>query len=160
MSAVPDATDPSTSLYRLVYASLTSQHHDDASMTQLLADILNTSRERNAQGGVTGVLLADERMFVQCLEGPRDAVFEVWYRIQDDPRHQCLVELLHEENADARLYPDWSMGFTDATREELLRVVRHARDKAQHEPENMPWAGAMDLLLAVLSKDTSTALAS
>jgi hypothetical protein len=59
-------------LVRLMYASRADNAVDD----HALAAILKKSKEKNAVGGVTGVLCfcANARIFLQVLEGARGAV--------------------------------------------------------------------------------------
>lgn len=60
--------------------------------------------------GVTGLLVAGERRFLQALEGPADAVRATYARILKDPRHYACV-LLSEYYQDQRQFSDWSMGY-------------------------------------------------
>lgn len=92
-----------------------------------LNDILFTAQTRNPQVGVTGLLLYGELEvvpgapgeFVQWLEGPEQAVEDLYGIIRDDPRH-TEVEMLgrgalvatttRSASADGRLFADWDMG--------------------------------------------------
>lgn len=88
----------------------------------MLNDILATSRRRNRVLGVSGLLLAGGRRFLQVLEGPEPAVSETFRRIGSDPRHFALVEL-GSKRIDGRQFGDWSMAFEaggDASPEEGL----------------------------------------
>jgi hypothetical protein len=98
--------------YYLAYAS-TAVH--DYSQEELL-ELLALSRQRNAEAGITGLLLyapgTDGAMgtFVQVLEGFRPAVQALYVRILRDPRHQhCTV--FQEGEVFQRRFADWSMGF-------------------------------------------------
>jgi hypothetical protein len=80
--------------------------------TLILTDveqILQTSRCRNAQDGVTGLLIFDGKRFLQVLEGPVDAVETAFARIAVDPRHRALVKL-SSRHVEHREFGDWSMG--------------------------------------------------
>jgi hypothetical protein len=79
-----------------------------------LEAILRVSRRNNAAVGVTGLLVAGGRRFLQMLEGPDQAVSNVFDRIQRDPRHFALVTLSARQ-IETRLTPDWAMGFQDAS---------------------------------------------
>ena len=75
-----------------------------------LEAILATSRRNNGRDGVTGLLLAGGRRFLQALEGPSDAVLATYGRICADPRHGALVQL-GCRTIEARQFGDWSMAF-------------------------------------------------
>ena len=81
-------------------------------------DILTISRERNKAAGITGVLCYDPRFFLQVLEGPRDAVNELYCDIAGDKRHDHVMILSYQEVA-ARLFDEWSLAYVrmdDSTR--------------------------------------------
>jgi hypothetical protein len=73
-----------------------------------LDSILHAARRHNARDGITGALLCRHDLFMQLLEGPRDAVTRCFARILRDDRH-VEVSLLWCGDAQARLFPDWSM---------------------------------------------------
>lgn len=75
-----------------------------------LADLLDLSRSRNLEAGVTGMLLHHDGDFLQVLEGEDEAVARTWERIARDRRHRGIIVML-DERRDERLFPDWSMGF-------------------------------------------------
>lgn len=70
--------------------------------------ILDASRRNNARDGVTGLLYADGRRFLQALEGPADVVERAFLRISVDARHRALVVLSRREVA-AREFGQWTM---------------------------------------------------
>ncbi|WP_306208127.1 BLUF domain-containing protein [Actinoplanes sp. RD1] len=71
--------------------------------------ILDEARAGNEAEGITGVLAFDRRWFLQCLEGPRDALTRKFLTIARDQRHSGVTLIAFEE-AGARLFPDWTMG--------------------------------------------------
>lgn len=75
-----------------------------------LAQILEISRARNAQVGVTGLLCCAPKLFLQVLEGEPDPVCETFYRILRNPRHTA-VRLLQFAHRPQRRFADWDMGF-------------------------------------------------
>jgi len=94
------------SLVRLIYVSRMTQECD----TDALQQILGVSRKKNAAKGITGVLCYDPMFFMQCLEGPQEAVNELYTDIARDPRH-TRVTLLEYRDTDRREFGDWSMAF-------------------------------------------------
>lgn len=72
-------------------------------------DILVCSRRNNAAAGISGLLVAGQKRFLQALEGPTDAVRHTLARIRTDPRHYACV-MLGERYTEQRLFGDWAMG--------------------------------------------------
>lgn len=79
-----------------------------------LRTILLASRRRNAAAGVTGLLVAGGRRFLQALEGPDAAVEATFSRIGLDPRHHAVV-VLRREAITTRAFPQWAMGHRNAS---------------------------------------------
>jgi FAD-dependent sensor of blue light len=98
---------------QILYASWSNTTGDEADV----ARILEQSRHNNALEGVTGVLWADGKQFVQVLEGPDDSVQATFERIRGDPRHHNII-VLHDMPIAEREFGGWSM------------VLRRARDPA------------------------------
>jgi hypothetical protein len=73
-----------------------------------LDDILLFARARNPTLHITGALISRRDLFVQMLEGPRQAVTDTFGRISQDDRH-VEVSLIHAGAAEERLFPNWSM---------------------------------------------------
>ncbi len=84
----------------------------DATSAAELDEVLGASRERNAAHEITGVLLVRQRHVMQILEGPEQAVRDLYRRIEDDTRHFDVTTVWTSTSAERR-YPDWSMGFED-----------------------------------------------
>ena len=80
-----------------------------------LKELLDQSRARNAQDGITGLLVYrlnpdfDRGNFLQVLEGPDAVVGEVWRRIAGDRRHHTVV-MIEEGKIESRMFADWAMG--------------------------------------------------
>ena len=88
---------------------------------QELAEILATTRPRNEERGLTGMLLYADGNIIQVLEGPDRAVDETFAAISRDPRHRGILMMLREP-IDERAFPDWSMGFRAVGREDVRRL--------------------------------------
>ena len=78
--------------------------YDDLSLTS----ILSKARRNNARDGITGCLVCREDLFLQLLEGPRDAVIATYERILRDDRHANIITL-RSGDIESRLFPDWTM---------------------------------------------------
>src|SRR5246127_3196781 len=94
-------------LVRLMYASRAAANlaHEEGAAT------LRKSRTTNAREGLTGALCMCNagRLFIQVIEGGRQAVSRRYNRIVADPRHTD-VTLLQFEEIDERRFAGWSMG--------------------------------------------------
>lgn len=73
-----------------------------------LDNILLKARAKNAQAGLTGALIVRADLYMQLLEGPREAVTATLARIVADDRH-LEVSLVHCSDVAERLFPHWSM---------------------------------------------------
>jgi hypothetical protein len=100
-----------------------------------LRALLKTSRANNTRDGITGMLLYKDGNFMQVLEGHEAAVRATFRRIQRDPRHRGIIELLSGDAAE-REFPDFSMGFRDLDSEDVREIAGYS------EFLNTPLAGA------------------
>jgi methanogenic corrinoid protein MtbC1 len=94
-----------------------------------LERLLTRAKARNRRLGVTGMLLYSDRQFFQWLEGPPEALAEVWDAIRGDPRHG-QIELIDHHPRSMRLFGDWDMRF----------VCRDADLAALQDPADAPRA--------------------
>ncbi len=102
------------------------------------------SRKNNESLGLTGLLMSSGGIFYQVLEGPAEAVDDVYRRIVADGRHTDLVLISSVENVE-RLFPDWSMETINLDADSHVRLFPlKALIKAVFEQsrlmENMMWA--------------------
>lgn len=97
-------------MFQLVYVSSARALFTAADLAALLA----VARVRNAELGVTGMLVYHDGNFMQVLEGDREVVLELSRKIERDPRHHGFLRLLGRELPE-REFGEWSMGFVDAT---------------------------------------------
>ena len=96
-------------MLQLVYISTAREPIDQA----LSEDILTASRRNNRADGITGLLVAGKRRFLQALEGPDDKVRATFARIAADPRHYACV-ILSERTIDQPQFGGWAMGYDAA----------------------------------------------
>ena len=78
-----------------------------------ITEIGTYAARRNAQDGVTGVLLTLGSVFFQIIEGEDDAIDDLYSRVLRDDRHTDVICLRSEPDATSRLFPDWSMNVFD-----------------------------------------------
>lgn len=108
-------------LVRLMYASRATSTPADAD----LAAILKISREHNPAEGITGLLCFTDGVFVQVLEGGRDAVNARYKHIVQDHRHRDVILLGYEEIAE-RAFPGWVMGQVNLHRLNPALVLKYS----------------------------------
>ena len=94
-------------MYRLVYKSVACAPFSETELKKLLMN----SRLRNAEAGLTGMLIYDGGTFLQMLEGDMAPIFKTFARIERDPRHKDIAVLLRDPNAAERAFGHWSMGY-------------------------------------------------
>jgi hypothetical protein len=90
----------------LVYISSSRRPFSDADLLALL----QKAREKNTRLNITGMLLYKGGKFIQVLEGPDDAVRQLFATIAADDRHQGTSGL-QERQIEERQFPDWKMAF-------------------------------------------------
>jgi Sensors of blue-light using FAD len=139
---------PEEGLFRLIYCSVSAKPIDDA----LANAILDQARRNNARHNITGLLLADEKLFVQYLEGEAQDVKAIFKKISQDPRHRCVVELLRQSAVGERLYPDWSMAWGRASRDEIRAIVHDAKNRLE-QGAFTPWAPAVGLFTLLIDSE-------
>ena len=97
-------------MIQLVYASAATRPFTPEALRLLL----NKARARNANFGVTGMLLYHHGSFLQVLEGPEAGVDRILASILKDPRH-TTARTLSRATITTREFEAWSMGFVDTS---------------------------------------------
>lgn len=93
-------------LVRLVYASSITEGFNEEEIKK----ILETARKTNQDLQVTGMLCFAQKYFLQCLEGGRTNVNEIYHKILNDSRHNNIVLLDYKEIVQ-REFSEWTMGY-------------------------------------------------
>jgi hypothetical protein len=119
------------SVFHLVYVSTARQLLD----AEALESLLIQARERNERLAITGMLIYGAGNFIQALEGPHEAVLDVYASIQRDQRHHHIITLV-EFDDDERDFPGWWMAYAHEPHPEkikgcinLLKSRQEATDK-------------------------------
>jgi hypothetical protein len=99
-----------TIVIQLVYSSSATIPFGAAALRELLTG----ARAHNTAAGISGVLLHVDGSFLQILEGPSTPVHWLLARIEADRRHRRVLTLVVRDITE-RNFPDWSMGFFDAS---------------------------------------------
>lgn len=106
-----------STLVHLIYASTATEVIYGTEFSVLLSN----AREKNKKLEVTGMLLHAAGNFFQVLEGSETAVNALYDIICRDTRHKNATQIIYESIAQ-RSFKDWSMGFLEATLEDLQTI--------------------------------------
>ncbi len=91
---------------------------------KLINNILEISKMNNRQSNVTGMLLINNDIFFQILEGEEESVEKLFTKIQSDNRHTSVHRLLSGYESE-RSFANWSMGFKILSEGELITFNRY-----------------------------------
>ena len=133
-------------LVRLLYASRAVDPSDTA-----IESILSQSRQFNPTCGITGILCYGGGIFLQAIEGGRNAVNELYSHIVRDSRHRDVV-LLHYQEITERRFGGWTMGQVNTSRINASILLKYAE-----KPELDPYAVSGVVSLALMEELMATA---
>lgn len=92
------------SLHFLIYVSQAVAPMSE----QALDALLEKSLTFNLSAGITGCLVHQDGYFMQMLEGKKEALFALFDKIKDDPRHRS-VRIVIDGLAHRRIFAGWGM---------------------------------------------------
>lgn len=127
-------------LIQLIYSSWATENMTKSKLYRILVQ----ARPRNASADLTGLLIFVDGVFLQILEGERDAVTTLMRKISCDPRHQDLKVIL-ESDIQQRSFPSWEMAYASPSSEEFaawagvsgLTTLRETLETLQGEPHRI-----------------------
>jgi len=138
-------------LVRIVYASTISESFEAEDIT----NILEKARSNNLKKHVTGLLCFNRKFFLQCLEGSRTEVNEIYHKILNDSRHKNII-LLNYEDITEREFSSWDMAYLPITEVISPLIIRYSGSK-DFDPYKMSGESSYKLmtdLLSYLPKET------
>ena len=127
-------------LVRLLYASRAASPLTPA----VLDSILEASRANNPDAGITGVLCFSDDLFIQVLEGGRDAVCDLYNTIVRDSRHAHVCILSYEEIRERR-FGGWTMGQVNIAKVNPTLLLKYS-ERAELNPFSCSGQASMALL--------------
>ncbi len=130
-------------LVRLIYVSVMTEECD----TSALQRILEVSHAKNTARKISGMLCYDPSYFLQCLEGPPEAVNALFADIIRDERHK-RVTLLEYVNIAEREFGAWSMAFVHTSNIEKQLLEKYT-DGHRFDPFALSSGQAHDFLAEV-----------
>jgi hypothetical protein len=134
-------------LIRLLYASRAKTTIDKAAIDSILAK----SRVRNPDLGITGILCYGGDIYMQVLEGGRDAVNQLYNSIVRDARHEHVV-MLHYEEVSERRFAGWTMGQVNLEKLNPTTLLKYSE-----KPVLNPFAVSGKVSMALLEELILTA---
>jgi hypothetical protein len=134
-------------LVRLLYVSRAVEQDS----SKAIESILETSRSHNLGNGITGVLCYGGGLFLQAIEGGRDAVNILYNHIASDNRHTDVV-LLHYDEITERRFGGWTMGTVNLAKLNTSIVLKYSE-----RPEFDPYKVSGKVSLALLEELMATA---
>ncbi|HEY8357454.1 MAG TPA: BLUF domain-containing protein [Ramlibacter sp.] len=133
-------------LVRLLYCSRAVDTSAEA-----VEAILAQARQHNPVSGITGILCYGDGIFLQCIEGGRMQVSELYGTIQADARHRD-VALLHFDEIAERRFGGWSMGQVNLSKLNQSIILKYSETPALD-----PYAVSGRMSLALLEDLAATA---
>ena len=126
-------------LVRLLYCSRAVDTGAEA-----IESILAQSRQHNPVSGITGILCYGDGIFLQCIEGGRMQVSDLFGSIQKDERHKD-VALLHFEEILERRFGGWSMSQVNVSKLNHAVLLKYS-EKPELDPYVIPGKVSLSLL--------------
>jgi hypothetical protein len=127
-------------LVRLLYASRAAS----AVTAEMTESILQQSRAKNPELGITGVLCHGGDVFMQVLEGGRGPVNELYNTIVRDARHQQVM-VLHYREVPERRFSGWTMGYVRLDKINPSLLLKYS-EKPVLDPFSVSGEASMALL--------------
>ena len=132
---------------RLIYVSRMTDECD----MEAIQEILNVSRKKNAAAQITGILCYDPVFFLQCLEGPKAAVNDVYNHILRDDRHTDVL-LLEYADIEERTFGSWTMGFLKSSEVDRETVSAYAKGN-KFDPYLLTGEQAQNFLVTIAAQE-------
>ena len=134
---------------RLIYLSKARPSlRDDA-----LYDMLAAARDHNREASITGLLIHQDQLCLQVIEGEEAAVRDCYARIRRDWRHENCQVIFHDD-VPGRMFTGWPLAYRagrDLERgqvRQLADIVECAARLAAKPTDSDRWA--MDVYLRAL----------
>lgn len=95
-----------SNLHQVIYISMATKMMNEQDMHYLLQQ----ATTNNNKTGITGILLYKSGLFLQYLEGTKNAVQNLYTKIKNDRRHTSLIKI-HDKDISERVFKNWAMEF-------------------------------------------------
>jgi muconolactone delta-isomerase len=109
--------DEEQEILTIVYASEATEAFNKES----LHNLLETARIRNSKLDITGLLLYEDKSFLQVIEGRPSVIKALFNKIKKDSRHKHVAKIL-EITSHEKSFEEWTMGHGMVTIDELESI--------------------------------------
>ncbi len=111
---------------------------------QVVDGIVMPSMRKNRELGITGCLWFGKTRFVQILEGEREAIDDLYAKIERDDRHHD-VRLIHYGPIESRAFDRWSMRLIKGDERDTVEsiIAEYAVGHADTEDSSEPVGAAV-----------------
>ena len=127
-------------LVRMIYVSTIANTTDSGAVQKILA----TARKNNEKHDLTGLLVFDNKYYLQAIEGGRTAVNLLLGKLFSDDRHSDML-VLGMEQVHQRAFPNWSMEFIEASTASRQTALRHGTTRI-FTPYEMTYPSALNFM--------------
>ncbi len=129
---------------QFLYCSLAHEPMDEAALNALTQN----AAAMNRLDHITGMLMYADGVFVQLIEGPREALNALWVRLLNDKRHEGVVQLYHRREVESRACEAWSMRLVE--RQAVQAIIHEARNEIT-QGRKTAWGPAIERMDELLS---------
>lgn len=136
-------------MFELLYSSVSKAPLSSENCRKLVEQAENY----NCENGITGILLYDGYLFMQLLEGDRDAVKSLFTRVEQDDRH-TNVSIIAEGEISERTFSNWAMVYQRVEQGFIEENSIHLKGVIPRRP-NLPIKNYGARLQAVILRDYS-----
>ena len=120
-------------------------------------EIMRKALRNNERNGITGYLLREGSTYLNVIEGPKAAVYDLLDRIERDPRIYDF-KILSSMRIEERQYPSWSMGYYEGglPQDDTCPIKELIGGKAKHVRVEPAMARMRNLGLRQMENDHET----
>jgi len=111
-------------LARLIYTSSANKKNTP----EILQSIYTNSKTNNHDYNISGVLCYSSAYFLQCIEGPVEAVNSLYKNILIDKRHTG-VTLIEYTDIDVRNFEKWNMAYINFDSLEKKLIFKYSNSE-------------------------------
>ncbi|MTE27524.1 BLUF domain-containing protein [Winogradskyella ouciana] len=94
--------------YSVIYQSKSQSHFAPMDIELMLMK----AKRKNKRLKITGCIVYADNKFIQLIQGPKDAIIDLYKEIKADKRHFKVTTLL-EQSTEQKIWSDWSMAMLD-----------------------------------------------
>jgi len=98
----------------------TSQALKEFNQSELF-DLVQKAQVYNASHGITGMIIYEQGVFTEVLEGEKEELEILMNKILQDKRHH-QIRVVRDIPVESRHYQEWLMGFYSGADDKLIKL--------------------------------------